>query len=195
MKRSDGHADLRVRRTHKLLWDAFMAELSVRAFEEITVTDICTRAMVHRTTFYTHYADKYALLEQGMHQMYDALLADLQRHPNALSGDDPSPALIQLFVHVADHQHFYKLMLCGAGIGRFQQLVKAYMVEQMATKQRAGGDGPPALAVPPALHAHVFAGGFISMLAWWLAQDMPLSPQQMAHYFVSLHGQVHPPCG
>jgi len=31
---------------------ALMAELSERAFEEITVKDICERAMVHRTTFY-----------------------------------------------------------------------------------------------------------------------------------------------
>ena len=58
--------DLRVRRTHKLLWEALMAELSQRTIEEITVSDICERAMVHRTTFYKHYEDKYALLEQGI---------------------------------------------------------------------------------------------------------------------------------
>ncbi len=58
--------DLRVRRTHKLLWEALMAELSERTIEEIAVSDICERAMVHRTTFYKHYEDKYTLLEQGI---------------------------------------------------------------------------------------------------------------------------------
>ena len=58
--------DLRVRRTHKLLWEALMTELSERTIEESTVSDICERAMVHRTTFYKHYEDKYALLEQGV---------------------------------------------------------------------------------------------------------------------------------
>src|SRR2546425_5891929 len=90
MKTSDRLADLRVRRTRKLLWEALMAELSERAFEEITVKEICERAMVHRTTFYKHYEDKYALLEQGMRQMYDALVAE-EEHvpPSAFSMDHP----------------------------------------------------------------------------------------------------------
>lgn len=76
MKTPEEQVDLRVRRTHKLLWEALMAELSERPFEAITVKDICERAMVHRTTFYKHYEDKYALLERGMRQMYDALVAE-----------------------------------------------------------------------------------------------------------------------
>ena len=38
--------DLRVRRTHKLLWEALMGLLCEQTFEEITVKDICERAMV-----------------------------------------------------------------------------------------------------------------------------------------------------
>ena len=55
-----------------------MALLEEQAFEKITVRELCDRAMVHRTTFYKHYADKYALLEQGMRQMYDVLVAGEQ---------------------------------------------------------------------------------------------------------------------
>lgn len=36
--------------------------LAERPFTAITVQDICERAMVHRTTVYKHYADKYDLL-------------------------------------------------------------------------------------------------------------------------------------
>src|SRR2546426_11063332 len=102
MKTSFEQADLRVRRTHKLLWDALMVELSERAFEEITVKDICERAMVHRTTFYKHYEDKYALLEQGMRQMYNALVAAEEEHvlPSAFSVEHPPPYFVRLFEHV-----------------------------------------------------------------------------------------------
>jgi len=95
MKSSPEQADLRVRRTHKLLWEALMAEMSERPFEEISVTDICERAMVHRTTFYKHYEDKYALLEQGMRQMYDALLS-VRQHlpPSAYSIEQPPPYFV-----------------------------------------------------------------------------------------------------
>src|SRR6516225_9814035 len=135
MKTSLEQADLRVRRTHKLLWEALMAELSERTFEEITVSDICERAMVHRTTFYKHYEDKYALLEQGLRQMYDALVAEVvHAPPSAFSMDHPPPYFLRVFEHVAEHQQFYKLMLCGEGISRFQKLVKEYIVEQASAK-------------------------------------------------------------
>lgn len=62
-----------------------MAELSQRPFEEITVQQICERAMVHRSTFYKHYENKYALLEQGIRQMYDELVAEEEHLPPYLA--------------------------------------------------------------------------------------------------------------
>ncbi len=184
-----GQTDLRVRRTHKLLWEALMAELSERTFEEITVTDICERAMVHRTTFYKHYEDKYALLEQGIRQMYDDLLAEEEhKPPNAYSVEHPPPYFIRLFEHAAQHQHFYKLMLCGEGIGRFQKLVKEYIAEVVSAKVRELPPSNQHLAVPIAMHAQFVAGAALSLLAWWLENDMPFSPHQMAQYLLSPHG-------
>ena len=189
MKTSEGQADLRVRRTHKLLWEALMAELSERAFEEITVTDICERAMVHRTTFYKHYEDKYALLEQGMRQMYDALVAEVVHvTPSAFSMDHPPPYFVRVFEHVAEHQHFYKLMLCGEGIGRFQKLVKEYIAEVASANVREWTPANQHLAVPPAMQVQFFAGAVLSLLAWWLENDMPLSPRSMAQYLLSVSG-------
>src|SRR5258707_6673569 len=189
MKTSLEQADLRVRRTHKLLWEALMAELSERAFEEITVTDICERAMVHRTTFYKHYTDKYALLEQGMRQMYDALVTE-EEHlpPSAFSLDRPPPYFVQLFEHVAQHQHFYKLMLCGEGIGRFQKLLKDYIAEVAEAKAREWIPAKQHFTVPLSMQVQFVAGGVLSLLAWWLENDMPLSAHQMAQYVLLRHG-------
>jgi AcrR family transcriptional regulator len=187
MKRLDERGDLRVRRTHKLLWDALMAELAERSFEEITVKDICDRAMVHRTTFYKHYDDKYALLERGMRQMYDALVADEHAPPSVFSVDHPPPYFIRLFEHVAEHQGFYTAMLCGEGIGRFQKLVKDYIADVVEAKIRDSTPADRHLAVPPIMHVQFFAGGVLSLLAWWLENGMPYTPQQMAQHLMSIH--------
>jgi AcrR family transcriptional regulator len=189
MKMPEEQADLRVRRTRKLLWEALMTELSERAFEEITVTDICKRAMVHRTTFYKHYEDKYALLEQGMRQMYDTLVAEAQHAPpSAFSEENPPPYFIRLFEHVAEHQQFYRLMLCGEGIGRFQKLVKEYIADVTETRVSALTLANQQPDVPLAMHVQFLAGAVLSLLAWWLENDMPLSPQRMAQYLLSRHG-------
>ena len=188
MKTADGQADLRVRRTHKLLWEALMAELSERAFEEISVKDICERAMVHRTTFYKHYEDKYALLEQGMRQMYDALVAEWHRSLSPFSVDQPPSYFIHLFEHVAQHQQFYKLMLCGEGVGQFQKLVKDYITEvaEARVHELIPSGQPPTF--PTAMQVQFFAGGVLSLLAWWLENNIPLSPHQMAQYLLVRHG-------
>ncbi len=195
MKTSFEQEDLRVRRTHKLLWEALMAELSERPFEEITVKDICERAMVHRTTFYKHYEDKYALLEQGMRQMVAALVAEGEHlPPGAFSVDEPPPYFIRLFEHAAQHQQFYKLMLGGAGSGRFQNLVKKNIAEVVSTKMRQLPPANQHSVVPQtmavAMHAQFMAGAALSLLAWWLENGMPLTPRQMAQYLLSPHGTL-----
>jgi AcrR family transcriptional regulator len=62
-------ADPRVKRTRKLLQDAFMELLAEKSFHAISVRDIAERAALNRATFYAHFEDKYALM--------DYLVADL----------------------------------------------------------------------------------------------------------------------
>jgi AcrR family transcriptional regulator len=54
-------ADPRVRRTRKLLLDALVDLLAEKSFDAITVQDIADRSTINRATFYSHFADKYAL--------------------------------------------------------------------------------------------------------------------------------------
>ena len=54
--------DLRVRRTKKALFDAFMQLLSEKSFDSITVNELCDTAGIRRATFYKHYADKFDFL-------------------------------------------------------------------------------------------------------------------------------------
>ena len=56
--------DPRVKRTRKLLLDAFLSLMAEKAFDDITVQDIAARATVNRATFYAHFVDKYALVEE-----------------------------------------------------------------------------------------------------------------------------------
>lgn len=54
--------DLRIRRTRKSLTVALFELLEKFPLEKISVIDICETAMVHRSTFYAHFEDKYHLL-------------------------------------------------------------------------------------------------------------------------------------
>jgi AcrR family transcriptional regulator len=56
-------ADPRVKRTRKLLQEAFMELLAEKSFHAISVQDIAERATLNRATFYAHFEDKYALMD------------------------------------------------------------------------------------------------------------------------------------
>ncbi|MDN5809217.1 MAG: TetR/AcrR family transcriptional regulator, partial [Staphylococcus equorum] len=54
--------DLRVIKTKRALSKSFYDLLEKQPFSTITVNQICNEALVHRTTFYKHFYDKYDLL-------------------------------------------------------------------------------------------------------------------------------------
>ncbi len=182
MNSSKEPGDLRVRRTHKLLWEALMALLAEQEFEAISVTEICERAMVHRTTFYKHYEDKYHLLLKGMREIYATLAAEADVPPDAFVAEDAPLVFIGFFEHVEKHQRFYRLMLCGDGIGKFQSLLRAYLVELCEIRLNKAAKGLPATVVPIPLLAQFCAGTVISTTTWWLENDLAYPPRQMATY-------------
>ena len=63
-------SDPRVRRTRQLLQQAFMVLVQEKGFQHISVQDIAERATVNRATFYAHYEDKYALLDDCIHESF-----------------------------------------------------------------------------------------------------------------------------
>ena len=55
--------DLRIQKTYKLLAEALIKLLQEKPFAEIRLNEICEEALVHKTTFYHHFTDKYDLLK------------------------------------------------------------------------------------------------------------------------------------
>lgn len=56
--------DKRIRKTKRNLKEALLTLLSQKPFEQITVRDICEASDTSRITFYAHYDDKFALLDE-----------------------------------------------------------------------------------------------------------------------------------
>lgn len=76
MNNNEQQLDLRIRRTHKLLWKSLfeLMTISKMKYSSITVNQICDRAMVHRTTFYKHFEGKDALLAVGFKKVHEEIL-------------------------------------------------------------------------------------------------------------------------
>ncbi len=62
--------DLRIRRTYSCLLNAMMELLKEKRIEDITVNELCQRAMVGRGTFYKHFSDKYEFFSFALGEMF-----------------------------------------------------------------------------------------------------------------------------
>ncbi len=67
--------DPRVLRTRQFLLQAFSDLFSEKGFHAMTVQDITERAGVNRGTFYTHFEDKYVILESWLREQFQQRVA------------------------------------------------------------------------------------------------------------------------
>lgn len=57
---------MRVTRTVRDFQNALLTLLETNSFDHLTVDQICNEALLHRSSFYRYFNDKYDLLEQTM---------------------------------------------------------------------------------------------------------------------------------
>ncbi len=191
MSKPNNQGDLRVRRTRKLLWEALMALIAERDFDSLSVNDICDRAMVHRTTFYNHYADKYDLLNSGMLEMYEELRAGSAPPTEIIQAYDPDhpPAyFVRLFQHVLDNKRFYAAMLKGSGLNPFRERMQTYLIEASLQRLTVLETARGSANVPVGLVAYFDSGAILNAVAWWAKYGFHLTPIQMAHHVMQLLG-------
>jgi AcrR family transcriptional regulator len=153
--------------------------------------------MVHRTTFYKHYEDKYALLNQGVHDQLSRLFEELNLPVGEAAVLEESavlaPMLITIFDHVLRHERFYRLMLSGEGIGQFYLLFKNALVDHFLQRSQAHlNRHDKTVVMRGTLRAHAHAGVLVSMISWWLENHCPYSPPQMATFLIEdVFNQTH----
>ena len=76
VREQDKRVDPRVKRTRKLLEQAFMELMVEKGFQAITIQDVTDRATVNRATFYAHFEDKYDLLDSYMREQFEEWLSE-----------------------------------------------------------------------------------------------------------------------
>ena len=83
----------------------FIELLQTKELDEISVSDICKRAGLNRTTFYANYTDIYGLAD-AIRDKLENEVSDLYRE-EVMQGFNSNDYL-KLFRHIKDNQIFYK---------------------------------------------------------------------------------------
>ena len=69
--------DIRITKTRKSIADAFLELRARKPIEKITVKELCEKAQINKSTFYTHYRDIYDLSETLEEQFAQQIVGSL----------------------------------------------------------------------------------------------------------------------
>jgi AcrR family transcriptional regulator len=186
--------DLRVRRTRKLLQQAFIELTVEKGFAALTVRDITERAMVNRSTFYRHYLGKYDLLEQYMNDIHELTENQLSSAENLESTfHEVSSGPLNLLKHIQQFADFYRVMLGAQGDPLFAQRFRQNTEKRFRSFLTQAFAEPEAGAPPIDLRLSCIAYAGVGATVWWLEQEQPCSPEQLATWLGQLSSAIAGP--
>ena len=70
--------DLRIKKTKYIIKETFIQMVNELGYQNITVKNLCERALINRNTFYLHYCDKDDLVKTLMTESLERLKNNLK---------------------------------------------------------------------------------------------------------------------
>ncbi|WP_420627198.1 TetR/AcrR family transcriptional regulator [Candidatus Leptofilum sp.] len=177
--------DRRKRRTRRLLGEALLELVQEKKWDQITIQDITDRADINRATFYLHYSSKEKLLADSLEGYFDELVKQIAaKTMNKPIWENPE-ADEMVFAHVAEHADLYRVLLGENGMGYVINRVIDY-IAQFSELQLRAGLGNIELQLPIEIMARHVAGSLFALVTWWLTNNMPYTPREMAEMSIRL---------
>ncbi len=181
----DKRTDLRIQRTQKAIIDTFYELLDEKNFGSITIIDICERALINRGTFYTHFQDKYQLLEKVVYDMMMGFDAEVDR----VHGDSDMVVYYRDMFDVA-------LSFISANKRRLRTIItkadsnlifnKVHEIIKQNIMKKVGRLPSKTKDFPLEVLAEFFAGGLIQVVKWLLVEEPSYSVEQIKIHLYNL---------
>lgn len=183
MRSRSNKNNLRIKETEKLLEETLGSLLEEKSFEDIKVMDICSKAKIHRSTFYTYYNDKYELLKSTLDKYEAQFLEFLRKYK--LEGkltDYHLDIMIEILNYFYLNKEFLKIIFQNNREGSMkkilQKYLEAYVIEGIKDMKQLHTDKPYTVEIMGSF----YSGAFISVLEEWILKDCYITPEELAQY-------------
>ena len=167
--------DLRIQKTYKLLAEALIKLLQEKPFVEIRLNEICEEALVHKTTFYHHFTDKYDLLKYTITLIQKEMLTklDTSSEDNLL---DYYCNLAKIYMsNIKKNQQFYRSILSSEGNTICTDLLYDMFIEDV--EKRLGQVDIPSFYI-----SSYYVSGVFAVINEWFLRGMKESEEEISGY-------------
>ncbi len=179
--------DRRQQKTRTAIFEAFNRLLEKKHYHHITVQDILDEANIGRSTFYSHFETKDALLKELCTDIFDHIfsheLHSEKSHDFSLSDHGLQEKITHLLYHLKDNKGNVLGVLSGESGELFMRYFKEYlaaMFQQYPESLRKD--------VPSDLALNHLVGSFAEAVKWWIKTKMKMGPEELAENYLKLVG-------
>lgn len=176
--------DRRQQKTRAAIFAAFTVLLEKENYNKITIQEIIDEANVGRTTFYSHFETKDALLNALCDELFGHIINDAldQEHTHGLYPEEE--AEVSIFFHVLAHLQENDNNILRLLSGESNELFMRYFKNGMKTViEKRLLPNKKKSSLPHDFLVNHISGSFIELVYWWIEGDMKYSPKKLDEYF------------
>lgn len=176
----DKKDDLRVIKTKKILYETLIELMKTKTFEEIKVSDICTKALINRSTFYAHYDDKYELLLEFINSLKEEFINELSKNKNILNTREYYLEMIRLFLdHIENKKDIYNAIMINNRNSIMMDILSSVANNEVIKKMESSNISTK---VPANIIAKFYLGGVLNLGIEWLRDTNKNSKEEIIRY-------------
>lgn len=178
--------DLRVIKTEKVLFDALIELMTDKPFESIKVSDICSKALINRSTFYSHYNDKYELLVGYINNLEESLINKLGTLNKEINNKDYFVEIIKLILDHFDEKRdtYYKVLLNNRNsifIDIVSNVISTDINKKINQDINSKNDN-----IPLDIKSTFYLGAVSSVIIKWINNDKKYTKEEIVTYLDNL---------
>lgn len=177
--------DLRITKTKKLLYETLISLMEEKSFEEIKVSDICKKALINRSTFYSHYSDKYELFMELINTLKLSLFNSLNTNVNNVNTREYFIELISILLnHIDDKKNIYYSILINNRNSIITDIILDVVNKDI--NNRITNDKISTNNIPTEIVSKFYLGAVISIGIEYLESKNKYSKEDMIKYIDKL---------
>lgn len=184
MSQSDQKKDRRVVRSQEALRQSLLQMMSQKDFGAVSITEIVELANYNRGTFYSHYENKEALLDDIMNGLIADLLKSFRapyENQDVFQVQELTANSVKLFEHVYENASVYTTLLRSNVMPILREKMYAALKEISMNELVYPDSG-----IDPELHATFSIHGLLGLIFHWVETGFAYSPAYMQEQLVKM---------
>ena len=113
--------DIRIEKTKTAIHNTFLELRSKKPLEKITIKELCEKAQINKSTFYSHYKDIYDLSDQLETDVVASVIEAIPNPQNCL--EDPAVLAKNMFLGYLSRDTIIRILFSGTRAGELVRKV------------------------------------------------------------------------